>query len=250
MLKLIEAGRGFPHPLREGLAGYWQMEESAWTGAADEVKDSSGSGNHGVAAGGATTTSSGILGRGGLFVAASGQYIDCGGASALNVGTGDFTIAAWINTTQGTNARIVSKRGFDGVYWLIQTSSGKARIVLRDGVYTAGVTSDADINDGLDHIIVGVRDNGLLWIYVDGVGKSVVDTTAGNTLDNAVAVTISEGPGLGPFEGVIDEVTFWMRALAAQEINYISNLTEPLPDSITLPLEAVNISPELEVIAA
>lgn len=46
---------------------HMSMDEVAWTGAADEVKDSCG-GHHGKASGGATTTADGVRGRAGLFI--------------------------------------------------------------------------------------------------------------------------------------------------------------------------------------
>ena len=221
------------------LEAYYRFSKAAWTGAADEVEDSSGKGNHGVAVNGVTTIAGGKLGRGGDFDGTN-DYIDCGGTSAFNFGTGDFTVAAWINTSQVGNARIVSKRGAVTPYWLIQTASGKARFHIHDGVNQAQINSDITVNDGNDHIIMGVRDNGLVWIYVDGAGKFIVDTTAGNSLDNAVAVTISEDAGLGPFNGLIDEVLIWSRVLSEDEIFILAN--PPLGSIIPVSSELDNFA--------
>jgi hypothetical protein len=76
--------------LSDGLVGYWKMDEASWNGTADEVVDSSGSGNDGVRAGDATTAA-GKFGNGGTFDG-TGDYVD---ANDYNFTSSDFTLSLW-----------------------------------------------------------------------------------------------------------------------------------------------------------
>jgi len=50
-----------------GLVAYYRMEEMSWNGSSGEVKDSSPNHYDGVAYGGLSTNSAGLIGRCGLF---------------------------------------------------------------------------------------------------------------------------------------------------------------------------------------
>lgn len=82
----------------------WSLDESTWTGAAGEVRDTSGNALHGTVFNGATTASTnpalaqvnaqGTCGYGGFNTAAS-QYVQRADSSLLDL-QGSFTIGLWV----------------------------------------------------------------------------------------------------------------------------------------------------------
>jgi len=83
------------------LAGRWKLDERFWTGAAGEVRDSSGNRHHGTAFGGATTAADPRFGRAGCFDGIVGcfdgidDYVSVS-APSLDGVLGEFSVALWI----------------------------------------------------------------------------------------------------------------------------------------------------------
>src|SRR5690606_38526659 len=82
----------------------WSLDQSTWTGAADEVLDSSGNNLHGTVFNGAATSKQApalpsVNGQGtcgyGNFVGASQQYVQRAHNNLLNL-QGSFTIGLWV----------------------------------------------------------------------------------------------------------------------------------------------------------
>jgi|AntAceMinimDraft_17_1070374.scaffolds.fasta_scaffold04002_2 hypothetical protein len=89
-----------------GVVATWHMDEPYWNGTNDEVEDSSGNDNHGTAKNGATTTSDGKIDRAGIFDG-DNDYIDCGDDNRLK--TNNFTVSAWIyhSTSTGSGDAVI-----------------------------------------------------------------------------------------------------------------------------------------------
>jgi len=155
-------------------------------------------------------------------------------ANNLDFGLSDsLTIDAWIKTgSLSSTQRIIGKQtaaGQNGVYLLRLFSAGKLQFFLRDtnGVVTS-VTSTAPINDNLFHHVAGVRDiaTDTIRIYIDGVQVgSTTDLTTGSFVTNLDLLigAYSSTPGSNNFDGLIDEVELFDRALSSSEIADIFN---------------------------
>ena len=207
--------------LTVGLVGLWRMEESVWDGTADEVVDSSGGGNHGVAVNGAVTIAGGKLGRGGDFTAASNEHIDLG--NTVGDYTDNFTLAAWFKTSTAANLTILARRDIaaNTQYQLTILTAGRIRFF--EGVAFEGDTTG--LNDGVWHHVVVVIDGAASMIYVDGQPDRDLfnPTIVSNTMDFNIG-TAENGAGfLAPFDGQIDEVAIWNRALGSDEVGKICN---------------------------
>ena len=79
------------HAVDANTVGLWRMNEAAWTGAAGEVLDSSGNGNHGQSYNGANTET-GWLDRSANFLLGVNAYVDL-----MNVGSNSYTVEGWFN---------------------------------------------------------------------------------------------------------------------------------------------------------
>jgi len=149
------------------------------------------------------------------------DYINVGNGSSLTLGTTDFTLEAWVKTSDFSTEKrtIIYKRNGDKFYWLYFIS-GKLKFHLRSssGVETLAYAS-TDITDDTWHHVVAVRDYGNnLYIYVDGELDSspTIDDVEdiGSNGDLVIGATCV---GLLNFDGLIDEVRVYNRALSATE---------------------------------
>lgn len=143
----------------------------------------------------------------------------------------ELTVEAWVKTTE-TNAQIIAS--FDrSEYWRLGISStgattGRVSWNINTNVGFTDIGGVAAVNDGQWHHVVGVYDNGVATIYVDGqVDVSVV---AGATIGSgatrfgfvgvgseASTYNGSQGPN-HYFDGEIDEFRIWSEARSQIEI--------------------------------
>jgi len=203
----------------QGIVGFWHMDEPQWTGAIGEVKDETGV-NHGTAGGGATTTSDAKYGRAGLFDG-SNDYVDCGSDDSLNVGlagSNGLSLEAWVKpgSTAISDAVIVKNGPFR--YGLTYHNATNLFFYIHGGDNSVATALSYDVW----HHVVGTWDgttneNGMK-LYFDGVlvkqKTSIYDSTE------------ATGPvyigGTNTFDGPIDEVRIWERALTPTEVKILS----------------------------
>ncbi|EKD42376.1 MAG: hypothetical protein ACD_73C00184G0001 [uncultured bacterium] len=144
-----------------------------------------------------------------------------------NFGTGDFTISLWFNgkTNSGTQAFVEKRNGTQGF------EMGK----LKNGVpffYTPGCgTIPSTINSTLNtwnHFVV-TRSNSKLQLYIDG--ELSAQTTCMDDLTNDATLTFGcNSPNNGcaeKFDGQLDEINFYKRALNVDEIRRQCRAQDP-----------------------
>lgn len=137
----------------------------------------------------------------------SGDYLSIADNTALDLGTGDFTIEGWVymNSSISDNAGIVSKRDsstFNTGDWRISYRTATKKITFADDVVTEKATPAVDTN-GWVHFAI-VRSGTTLSAYANGVrGDSVTDST---NLDNSNPVEIGINQGSAAFNGYISGV--------------------------------------------
>ena len=203
----------------KGLVGYWKLDESK----GEITKDFSGNGNDGTIYGAVA-----VAGKIGQALSFDGvnDYVDCGSHSSLDMDTNDFTIEFWAKTIQVTDSEVVSKRG-TGSYYMFRMKSGTIYFQMNDShsnetIYRK-ICGCPDYNDGNWHHWVGVKGSGVedLHVYKDGVELSGTYDFASSVGDisNSNAVTIGSRGGVSKwFNGTIDEVRIYKRALSTTEV--------------------------------
>jgi len=223
-----------PASLKTGLVAYWKFDE----GSGSTVSDSSGS-NNGTLVNGPTWVS----GKTGSALQFDGvnDYVNFGAPSALNLGTGDFTLAAWINpasamlSTTNREFCILGNSQSDwarGAYIEVSTWGGKAfnSYVNGIGMNVAGLTLEA----GNWYHVVLTRNSSTMKIYVNGAytGTRSNAAIAGNATYQDWRVGYPE-PGAYYFNGKIDEAMIYSRALSSDEVELLYTVPNVLKsDSI------------------
>lgn len=216
-----------------GLVLNWRLDETS----VSSPVDSSGTGNNGTSNGTAVVT--GKLNNARNF-AGSANYLSLANNSSINFGASqNFTISAWVKTTQGMVASqwpmIVSKEDAaatrQGYNLVLHASNTNAKwyfeIFVAGTAYVAWGTSN--IADGNWHHVVGYRSDSTLYTYQDGVFASSTSASSGST-QKAVSLNVGRMPNGGNyFIGQIDEVRIYNRALSAAEIAdlYSASIIKP-----------------------
>jgi hypothetical protein len=199
--------------------------------------------------GGITGTTRGnptyVAGKSGQAINLDGDdSVDLGNPPALDFSTGDWTISAWIKTTQsGTGdenkGSIYAKGGdqTDGIRYTLgigEVTSGLITLTTDDNVTKAQATGITVVNNDLWHHVAGVRNGTQLLVYVDGALDGTGTAPAGydlsgTTQHNAYIGAITDnrdGTIFKYFIGLIDDVQIYDYALSDTDILSVAGLTE------------------------
>ncbi len=207
-----------------GLVGYWKFDESAGTTAAD----SSGNNNNGTINGATWTT--GKLGNG-LQFDGSSNYLEVSKSSSLDSIASGITISAWVKTPLSQRGAIVERWLYDPTtdraYVLTAETTGKINFGLNSNGTPAGsvfiLSNNAVSPDAWTHV-AATSDGTTMKIYINGAQDTVTGTapTGGIYASNANLHIGTWQYGSSNkdnfFNGSIDEVKIYSRALSASEV--------------------------------
>ena len=243
-----------------GLVAAYSFNE----GTGGTVADLSGNNLTGTIVGAAWTA-----GRyaSGLSFNGTTSYVDLGNPAALQL-TGSMTIEAWVNAaaTPPDDGQIVAKS--DGTGWQFKTSPDTGPNTFGVGVSgTSGAitqrysTTVRSLNTWYHVAGVYNATAGTLSTYVNGVldNGTLRGTIPATQVNQAVNVNIGRRTGGFYFNGTIDEVRIYNRALSATEIQTDMNTPlggAPQPDttpptvSMSAPADGATVSGTVGVTAA
>jgi len=185
--------------------------------------------NHGTPNGAFFNSTGGFYGGGYTFDGVN-DFINVSDPSSLNI-TGKITVASWIKLSASQlNAPIVARWGSDQSYLLgvDYVTANKIIFGIRVSEVSKTATSTNTYNDGKWHQVVGVFNGTNVLLYIDGGAEAVTGSATTGPIDGpANNVFIGSYNSLGNFfNGSIDEVRIFDRALSANEVTqlYMSNL--------------------------
>jgi len=207
--------------LASGLVGYWTFNGTDISGTT--AYDRSGKGNNGTLTNSPTKVA-GKLGQGLSLIDTLSKYIEIPDTSALRL-TGGGTITAWIkpNSLNAIAATIVDKgttntSTTDGYRFNITTSG---QIGIRVNANTATKSTDNAYSFGKWTFAVGViKPDGSVALYSNGVNVTGTPGSAVLPPDTTGVMRIgARATGTDRnFDGVIDDVHIYNRALSASEV--------------------------------
>ena len=214
-----------------GLLGHWTADLDG--------ADSSGNGRDGTLAGNAaidSNTATNIAGLGKLALDGTNDYLDLSAYSATLGTLSQGTIAGWIQTSQASGSQTLfgvadHAEGFSfstlGVY------NGRLFFDVAEGGYLFNSYTDASVADGSWHHVAVTVDGSGNSLYIDGAkvaaaninygpGDSASSTYFLDDVDDVdvvhIGVTGESGGYAYDFNGLIDDVRVYNRALSAADI--------------------------------
>lgn len=193
--------------------------------------DSSGSGNDGDVIG-AIKNTDGKYSAGYEFSGANDR-INIGNPPELNFGSSDFSLTAWIRTSDlgspsASQARIISKQQIGSPFYGYRMMANSATSLASCAIISPGgspiALSTTNISDGVWHHIACVYDRSTnIKIYIDGVLENTDSTVNTGDIDVSDNFWIGKQEGLGrDYDGTIDDVSAYNKLLTNTEIEYLA----------------------------
>jgi hypothetical protein len=154
------------------------------------------------------------------------DYASIPDSSSLAFGTGNFTIEAWVKTTDtGADKAIIetADTGSLGIMKALRINisgnSGYVGFYVRGSGTDNNISANASINDGNWHHVVGVRNGTSIKLYVGGTQVSSATWDPGNT-DTGQPWYIGKTYDSTPkyINGSVDDVRIYNYARSAAEI--------------------------------
>lgn len=204
-----------------GLAAYWKMDSSSWS-------DSSGNGHSGTGNGG-ISTAVGKIGNGGNFDGID-DYITADSVNAALTGTG-FSFGGWVkprivkresplsfHSIAGENRNVIflSLDGAQKFHYWDDTPPWGSNQINSVSTYATGTYY---------HVFVTIDGSNSGKLYVNGAQEATFTTTVRPIAGGKFSIG-QEWDGTSAtdlFDGVIDEVGIWSRALSSTEIATLYN---------------------------
>jgi hypothetical protein len=201
-----------------GMTSWWPAD-----GTANDLIST----NHGTFTNGVTFTP-GIVEQGFTLDGISG-WVDFGTGASV-IGRGPFSVSLWLKTTQATTNTLLSQRDgndWNGM-WSLSTLGGRLEWYLYgESAYNFDLVATRYVNDGQPHHIVGTREtDGSGRLYIDGT----LETSHTGTARLLVPFHVTLGTNLRSlfwgnppvfFNGVLDEIQVYGRALTSNEVQTI-----------------------------
>jgi hypothetical protein len=203
--------------IKNGLVGYWTFDGKDTT---DKIYDVAG-GNNGYLAVGATTSAK-TMGKLGQALSFNGtdREVDIADNASLNLST-SFTISAWIKR-QGTSWSPIfdSSTSFGWVFQISDTN----KITLTDTSVNDYMGTSNVQNGVWQHVVVVKNGNGAsnTTFYLNGVADG---TASSGTINTPTGIKKIGYDNSFFFNGSIDDVRVYNRALTAAEVKQIYNAT-------------------------
>ncbi len=204
-------------PLDAGLVLYLPF----WEGAGIVAGDVSPFGNNGQLQGTPTWVAGKMGGYALSFNPATPDWVDCGSSDRLDI-SAELSVESWIKTAASATQGIMEKNIGEDInkqysMFLYPPNTIYFRVVKGGTLYDALADAYPTLNQW--YHVVGRYDGSEVSIWVNGAKQAVTATVAA-PLDSGVGtLQVGRNPGATYyFNGVIDEVRVYNRALTPAEI--------------------------------
>jgi len=213
-----------------GLVGNWTFNGPDVDWATNTAYDRSGQGNNGDITNMNTSTAP-TIGKIGQALEFDGgdDYVDINTSASLNLSSnnkGTLTAWAYYSSVPDDQDRFVT-HSENNDFWIgvgFGSASGEFTALLYDGAQK-NVDSNVAVSDYTNQwvYIVGTFDGSNVKLYVNGQGKGSTGAGNINYEGGDYRTTIGSAPAAagGLFNGIIDEVRIYNRALSAEEIQQL-----------------------------
>ncbi len=242
-VEIRAASAGFSDKITADLyekytAAYWKFDEGSGT----VINGLSGNNNPGVYYGesfndGTITGATQVSGKYGSALRLDGidDYVEVPNSASLNP-TDAITIEAWIRQNQQGD-ELIMKFGTDWAtnsygYSLITSNDGSVSFWIGVGTYPFPMLSTGPNNFTLNnwHHLAATYDRNKMKIYVDGVLKA--ETPETRAIVPTSGTLFISTPWAQYYNGTIDEVRIYNRALTGEEIQEDMNSAYPISRTI------------------
>jgi len=223
-------------PGSDGLVAYYPLD--------GDTLDASGNGHHGTAVGGpAVVAGPAGLGTALTFTPAAGDdWVECGTWDPSE-GTGQLSVSLWMNWNgvSGEYMGLIGKRdtwAADDMMWHIEATQadGAVNVGREPGpfIYGYGVPEI-----GVWEHVAFAFDGDEIKVYRDGAEVGSGAFSFGTDPESMIVFGCCEAGGGNPFNGALDEIRLYNRALSAEEVAWLSGRTSPFSEPYDFNVDGV-----------
>jgi hypothetical protein len=220
---------GYAVPIGQNLVLYYSFDE----GNGDKTKDLSGNGNDGTLKGGVGW----VNGKFAKALQFNGKdsYVDCGKSDSLKIKK-EVTLALWVNlavppSSLGSDSRVVVRENAGAPpfvsYGLTVNANGQSGFGLEISAAHADTYSKSKTipEKGIWYHVAGIYDGSKCDIYINGKLENSLPETGDLVVNPNINTMIGADVNRNTeyFNGIIDEVVIYSRALSSEEIQTLSN---------------------------
>ena len=210
------------------------------------ANDLSGNNNNGTVDGATLTTDRFGNPNSAYSFNGTSSYIDVPNSSTLTFPNNAMSVSMWIN------ANSMAKGGNDNIIISKQSGSGTSQSgfnVYDDNVYNAtgllvssgggifGGTQDTNVALSKFYHLVFTYNNGVATCYKNNVLEENISGQSGtigaNTEDMLIGMANWSNANASPFNGVLDDIRIYNRALQPCDVDSLYNLTDPITTGIS-----------------
>jgi hypothetical protein len=215
------------HPPLANLSGLWFAERAD---NASVLEDTSGNGNNGSIVG--AMWASGKFG-GGLQFDGADDYVDVGTDASLDI-TGEITLSVWVNANEWEAYDTLLQKGGSGggEAYLIRHTGGRVSVLY--GFNDTTIVESGYIWSSTNswHHLASTFNGTAALLYIDGVMVEDFSPASPKTLDSRPSDPLyigfrQNGGANDYFNGTLDSVAIYDRALTADEIAALFIATDP-----------------------
>ena len=208
---------GLPTNLQNGLVGYWAFNGNA--------NDGSGNGNNGTVNGATLTNDRFGNANSAYSFNGANNFIDIANSSIAAFGTSSFTASGFYNCTISTGNLIRYDNCRTGSGWGIQFGSKIQGIEFSPTRNSPAVIQQLPNATGVWQSVTFVRDVAQMKnkLYINGVLVNEIAFSTINDLQTGSPLRIGSCSGFEFFNGKIDEVSLYNRALSPEEIQQLNS---------------------------
>ncbi|MBK6749024.1 MAG: carboxypeptidase regulatory-like domain-containing protein [Acidobacteria bacterium] len=196
----------------------------AWWGGDGDARDQTQYDHDGVQAYG-PFYSVGKVGQAFNFDGVAGHYVEVAGNGApFDPGTAEFSVDLWMRSrNSGANTYLVGKSLPDsGEGWDIRLNDNMIRLVGVNG-WGFNLDSDASVTPNTWHHIAMSSTTSQVSLYIDGVLKGTCPRSSIIATANPLRFGHTTNYGGPAFDGQMDEIDFFNRAITPAEVTSIYN---------------------------
>ena len=234
------------NPTKANLISWWKLDETSGTRYdAHGSNDLSDINTVGYAAG--------KKGNAADFEKDNSEHLKINDNASLSFGNESFTIVMWVKfESVSTVGQVVLSKwdwGVNKMEYEIAKPYGAYRFsfkVSKDGLAETSVIANTfgDVSAGVWYFVAGVHDsvNDKLTIYVNDKFDSVSYSSGcnDNTSPFAIGAEFNSGAAYALYDGLVDEVAIWRRALTADELEWLYNSGNGRTYEDLFPIKTIN----------
>ena len=212
--------------LMDGIVGLWHMNETSLNGTSSEVRDTSGTGNHGTSSGTFSGTK-GKLSTGYKFTGSN--FVSIPNDSSLS-GFADWSFSVWLYpNTMASHQAIVEKLTGSGTWSYMLYGGTNVEVAKKTfrphiGGYYGSIDYDVSLNRWHHVVCTYKSSTGSVNCYINGKAYTIV--WSGSAPPAGYVMPSTTGPlnianttrGVSKYSGLMDELAMWDRELSSAEI--------------------------------